>query len=124
MRRRAEAVRDDRRDPADAVDVALDHVAAEAVLGAHRQLEVDRAAGTASASELSLSVSFMTSALNQSPSTAVAVRQTPFTEIESPSASSAASSLATRRRTPSAELLDADDLPEVGYQAGEQLTTP
>ena len=77
-----------------------------------------------SASELSLSVSFITSALKLSPSTAVAVRQTPFTEIESPSASSAASSLADAQAHTVGRALDTEDLPEVSYQPGEQLTTP
>src|SRR5579859_7767389 len=57
----------------------------------------------ASASELSRRVSFMTSAVKESPSIAVAVRQTPLTEIESPLESSAVRRLETRRSTPSAE---------------------
>ena len=44
-----EAVLGDREHGGDAVDVALDDVAAEAVAGPHRQLEVDPGAGSSGA---------------------------------------------------------------------------
>src|SRR5215212_3988218 len=55
-----------------------------------------------SPSVLRRSVSVMTSARKPAGSTAVAVRQTPSTATESPSRSSEASAVRTRRRTPSA----------------------
>ena len=91
--------------------MTLDDVAAETVGGAQRELEVDRAAPAASASELSQGLVHDLGD-ERAPSIAVAVRQTPLTAIESPAASSAASCVATRQPTPSAERSHADDLPD------------
>ena len=92
-----EAVLGRRAHVADAVDVALDDVAAERVAGAQRRLEVDRGRRRSSSpSVVRLSVWFITSASKPSGRTAVAVRQTPSTPTESPSRSSAAKPAAIR----------------------------
>ena len=88
-----EPVVDRLRDPPDRVDVALDDVAAKTVGGPQRRLEVDRSRRRSSSpSEVSSRVWFMTSASKAPARDPVAVRQTPETAIESPSASSPASS--------------------------------
>ena len=78
---------------AGAVDVALDDVAAEAVAGAQRELEVDAGRPARAAPRVvSSRVWFITSASKPPVVAAGAVRQAPLTATESPSASSAASS--------------------------------
>ena len=92
-----------RRDAADAVDVALDDVAAEPVAGAQRQLEVHlrprrRAAPSDDAAQR---LGHHVGARTVSAPAPRAVRQTPLTATESPSESSPASGVATdpaRRR--------------------------
>ena len=78
---RAVALRLDRRDRADAVDVALDVVAAERIAGAQRRLEVDAVAERLHAGER------LRHDVEREPAVAASttVRQTPSTETESPS---------------------------------------
>ena len=98
-----EAVLGDADDLADAVDVALDDVAAERVAGPQRRLEVDRRARLEVAERgqrrASGSSRRRRSRRRRARST---VRQTPLTATESPSPSSAASAVAIRSRAPSA----------------------
>ena len=74
----------------DAVDVALDDVAAEPLVGGDRALEVDPVARAATPpSEVLSRVSCMTSAVQRVVvRSATTVRQQPLTAIESPSAAS------------------------------------
>ena len=108
---------------ADAVDVALHDVAAEAVGRAQRQLEVDRVArARARPSEERRSVSCITSAREaRRRRSSVAVRQTPLTATESPSRELARRARsATRSRTPSPVGVDARrPCPRSGDQPGE-----
>jgi hypothetical protein len=66
----------------------------------------------------------MTSAVNCRRRPSVAVRQTPLTATESPSDSSPASVLATRRRTPSAVASIAGDGAQVATSPVNTVTTP
>ena len=124
-RRRAKPSSSTRDDLADAVDVALDDVAAEPVGGPHRQLEVDPVARPrAPPSAVTLRVWFIASVSKPSASAAVAVRQTPLTATESPAAIS--------RREPGRDPqpravgagLERLDRADVLDQPGEHLTTP
>ena len=85
-----EALLADRADRAGAVDVALHDVPAEAILGAQRRARGSRARPARSCAERGAleRLGHRLRAGSRPASTSVAVRQTPLTAIESPSASS------------------------------------
>ena len=93
--------------------MALDDVAAEAVLGAQRELEVDRRARPSSPSEERSSVSSIASAVKRPSPISVAVRQTPLTAIESPSRRSPARRVLTVSVAPSSPRSSARHLTEI-----------
>src|SRR5439155_26334207 len=77
---------------ADTVDVSLHQVAAEPGGQGGGPFQVDRVALGQRAQRRTVSVSFITSAVNASPSTDTTVRHTPLTAIESPGRASPATS--------------------------------
>ena len=103
-------------DRADAVDVALHEVPAEPGRQGRRPLEVDPLARPrAEPSADRSNVSFITSAVNTSPSTSTTVRQTPLTAIESPWRGVARSPTGRARRARAASPCQssADDLAQL-----------
>ena len=115
---------DDRRDPANAVDVALHHVTAEAILEAHRQLEVDGRAGTYLCQRAQpqrfvhdIRAEAVTVDGGRGQADPVHGDRVPLRQLGRELAADAQAHALGRA-------LDTEDLPEVSYQAGEQLTTP
>ena len=103
--RRAKPSSVDRAHLADAVDVALDDVAAERLAGAQRRLEVDRRARRRARRAWSARASGSSRRRrSRRRATAVAVRQTPSTQTESPSrelgGEARGDARAARRRSP------------------------
>ena len=115
-----EAVLADLDHAAGAVGVALDDVAAEALVGARRQLQVDPGAGApARRSRSPRSVWFIASVSKPSASASVAVRQTPLTAIESPRPISRPEAGRDPQRAPLGAGLDALHAADVLHQSGE-----